>query len=226
MDFDRMISYCAALEKNNDRKWFHENHKYYEEAKADFEELLELMRFTVAENAPKIADSIMHMQAKDWMYRIPRDARLYKNGPPYEPSFRAFISGDRRSWRPIGYFISIAPEERLFGTGIYITDTSEVNRIRRFIAENYDEFARITAGASYTISGEKLKKTPCGYSDGHPASEIIKHKNWMISVKIPKRNMRTFEGFCRYIGGVIREMEPIRAFMLEASGMGNMTEAE
>lgn len=87
-DFGRMLAYCDALSKNNERPWFHENHKWYEDAKADYEELLELMRFYVSEAAPTLSSDVMYMRVKDWMYRVPRDARVKNGKPPYNPSFR------------------------------------------------------------------------------------------------------------------------------------------
>ena len=33
MDFKKICAYTEALSKNNNRTWFHDNHKEYEEAK-------------------------------------------------------------------------------------------------------------------------------------------------------------------------------------------------
>ena len=41
MPFDRMLDYCADLRDHNERAWFHENHRRYEEARADFLRLLD-----------------------------------------------------------------------------------------------------------------------------------------------------------------------------------------
>ena len=37
MDFSRMLGYTEALSKNNDRTWFHDNHKQYEQAQEDLD---------------------------------------------------------------------------------------------------------------------------------------------------------------------------------------------
>lgn len=117
MDFSNMLAYCEALDLHNDRAWFHENHRQYEQACADFLSLLDMLRFSIAECAPRLAPDIKYMEARDWVYRIARDMRYYKNMPPYDPSFRAYISRDRKSWLPIGYCIRIAPGNSRFGTG-------------------------------------------------------------------------------------------------------------
>ena len=105
MPFDRMLSYCDHLRSHNDQTWFHENHRRYEEARKDFLSLLDQLRYAIAEASPEIGGDILYMDARDWVYRIARDMRFYKNVPPYNPSFRAYISADRKSWLPIGYFL-------------------------------------------------------------------------------------------------------------------------
>ncbi|MCF0120067.1 MAG: DUF2461 domain-containing protein, partial [Oscillospiraceae bacterium] len=211
------LSYSAALDKNNDRAWFHANHSEYEKARADFTELLEMMRFAIADASPELAKDIMHMNVKDWMYRIARDARIYKTAPPYDPAFRAYISTDRRSWQPIGYFIRIFPGDCLFGTGLRCFETSDMNRVRVFLAENYDEYMSIVAETGVELTGERLKKVPLGYSQDHPAAELIKCKNWVTELQIPDRRLTTFRSFSNYIKKNTANIEPMRKFLLRAA---------
>ena len=125
MPFDRMLGYCADLRDHNDRTWFHENHRRYEEAKKDFLALLDQLRYVIAEASPEIGGDILYMDARDWVYRIARDMRFYKNVPPYNPAFRAYISADRKSWLPIGYFLCVEPGATIFGTGLFLEETAE-----------------------------------------------------------------------------------------------------
>lgn len=70
-----MLAYTEALSRNNDRTWFHDNHKQYEEAREDFLMLLDIMKFVVAQEAPSIGESLIFENPKIFMYRIPRDMR-------------------------------------------------------------------------------------------------------------------------------------------------------
>ena len=219
MDFDRMLGYASALAQNNRREWFHEHHGEYAEARGDFVQLLELMRFSLSDASPELGSSIMHMNVKDWMYRTARDARIYKNAPPYNPAWRAYIAADRRSWGPIGYFLSIFPGESLFGTGVGFRETEAVNRVRIFIAEHFEEFDAIRRENRLTIEGDALKRTPCGYDDSHPAAEWIRHKSWLIVEHIPDRKLTDFTAFCRLAAKTVKRMEPMRLFLLRAVGM-------
>ena len=226
MDFDRMLAYAAALAVNNRREWFHEHHGEYTEARGDFVQLLELMRFSLADASPELGRSIMHMNVKDWMYRTARDARIYKNAPPYNPAWRAYISADRRSWAPIGYFLSICPGESLFGTGLGFRETEALNRVRIYIAEHFEEFDAIRREYRLSVGGETLKRTPCGYDDSHPAAEWIRHKSWLITEEIPDKKLTTFPAFCRLAAKTVKRMEPMRLFLLRASGAETGTEVE
>ena len=157
MDFDRMLQYCGGLQANNDRTWFHEHHKEYEAARKEYLELLEVARFAIAQNAPRLADDILYGPAKDWVYRIARDMRYHHNQPPYNPAFRAYISPDRKSWLPIGYFLRIAPGSSCFGTGLWCESTTDTNRIRDYIQQNFEEFDALLHQCPIPLSGEQLK---------------------------------------------------------------------
>ena len=177
MPFDRMLSYCADLRSHNEREWFHENHRRYEEARKDFLALLDQLRYTIAEASPEIGGDILYMNAKDWVYRIARDMRYYKNVPPYNPSFRAYISADRKSWLPIGYFLCVEPGATIFGTGLFLEETAAVNRVRDYIAANQGEWEAILEEGQLTLEGDQLKTLPRGYAPDHPAARWLRRKS-------------------------------------------------
>ena len=217
MDFDRMLQYCAGLQAHNDRAWFHEHHKEYEAARQDYLNLLEAARFAIAQNAPRLADDILYGPAKDWVYRIARDMRYHHNQPPYNPAFRAYISSDRKSWLPIGYFLRIAPGSSCFGTGLWCESTADTNRIRDYIQENFDRFDDILRSCPFPLTGEQLKTMPRGYSASHPAAQLVRYKYWEVIHYIPDSQLTTFADFDRLIGTLTAQIEPVRLFLLEAA---------
>ena len=128
MDFDRMLRYCSQLELHNDRSWFHapENYALYTAAKQDFIDLVEELKYRIAELAspdlatPDLAEKLVFADAKKLLYRIPRDMRGRKNALPFNPRFSADLSGDRHSMLPVGYYLHIQPGDRsFFGTGAW-----------------------------------------------------------------------------------------------------------
>ena len=217
MPFDRMLSYCADLRDHNDRTWFHENHRRYEAARGDFLALLDQLRYVIAGASPEIGGDILYMDARDWVYRIARDMRFYKNVPPYNPSFRAYISADRKSWLPIGYFLCVEPGATIFGTGLFLEETAEVNRVREYIAANQEEWERLLEEGELTLEGDMLKALPRGWAPDHPAAKWLRYKNWMAVFHFPDERLGDFDGFAREIEALLPRLEPFRKFLLAAA---------
>ena len=217
MDCKRMLNYCAALDAHNDRTWFHENHREYELAKEDFRTLLGQLRFAVAEADPELAQDLLYMDAKDWMYRIPRDMRIHKNAPPYQPSFRAYLSRDRKSWQPIGYFLRIAPGISCFGTGLWCESTAAVNRVREFLQRNWAELADLLRTQGLALTGNRMKTMPRGFSPDHPAAEWVRLRNWTVLYDLEDDELGGFDAFADRVREMTAKLHPLRLYLLDAA---------
>ena len=217
MDFNDILKYSHDLSVNNNRTWFHENHTRYEGVRKDFLGFLDMLRFAISEESPEIAKSIMYMEPKDWMYRIAKDMRFHKNGPPYNPAFRAYISPDRKSWKPNGYYIHLFPGSTIFGTGLWCESTAQMNSVRAYISKNYAELEKLLKKSKITLTGDKMKTVPRGFSADDPAAEYLKMRNWQMMFYIPDEDIDTFEDFCILLRGYVRAMEPIRLFLMKAA---------
>lgn len=216
--FEPIFRYLSQLEAHNDRTWFHEHHKEYEQVVKDYLNLLDLIRFSIGENAPQLAESILSMQPKDWMYRVARDARVNRNKPPYDPSLRAFICPDRRSWQPIGYFLELAPGGSCYGTGVWYTQGAASGQVRDYILAHWEELSQILAQIDLPLMGETLKRLPRGYEEyaQHLAAPLLKRKGWYFLASLEPEDFRDFDTFDQTIRTVTRKLEPFRLFMLEA----------
>ena len=217
MDFKNIMTYCGKLQVNNDRTWFHNNHEEYENARREFLLFLDNFRFCLSKEAPDIGKSIMYMEAREWMYRVAKDMRFHKNGPPYNPAFRAYIAADRKSWLPIGYFLRICPGSCCFGTGLWCDTTAKMNNIRKYISLHYDEFCEALEEGNLSIGGEKLKAMPKGFSADDPAAEYIKHKSWVMILDIPDEDIGSFDEVTELLMNYVKRMEPMRKFLLKAA---------
>ncbi len=217
MDFKNILSYCTDLSLNNNRTWFHDNHDYYEKARKEFLAFLDAFRYMLNDEAPDIGRSIMYMEPREWMYRIAKDMRFHKNGPPYNPAFRAYVAADRKSWMPIGYYLRVFPGSSCFGTGLWCDSTAQMNNIRSYISLHYDEFLKALNEGGISVGGDKLKTMPRGFSADDPAAEYIKHKSWVMIMDIPDVDIDTFESFSQLLIYYVRRMEPMRQFLLKAA---------
>ena len=218
MDFDRMLRYCAELELNNNREWFHANHDFYERAKEDFTELVDLLKYRVANAVtPDMAEKMLFTQPRDMMFRIPRDARVWKNKPPSNPSWRAFISPDRKGILPLGYFIMIAPGgQSHFCTGAWFLSREQMYLVRNHIVENFDLFEDILERGGLELMGDSLKRVPPEYDPGDPWAEYMKLKEWYVVEYFPDSSLGSFEDFEKTIDRCLARMEPLRRFLDDA----------
>ena len=217
MDCRRMLQYCGDLDAHNDREWFHANHKEYELAKADFLTLLGQLRFAVAEGDPDLAEDLLYMDPKDWMYRIPRDMRIHKNKPPYQPSFRVYLSRDRKSWMPIGYFLMIAPGSSCFGTGLWCESTAAVNHVREYIQRNWEELSDLLRQNDLTLTGNRQKTMPRGFSADHPAAECVRMRNWTCLYDLQDSDLGGFDAFSDRVREMTAALAPVRWYLLDAA---------
>ena len=217
MDCKRMLKYCGDLDAHNDRAWFHAHHREYELAKEDFRSLLSRLRFAVSEGDPDLAGDLMYMDPKDWTYRIPRDMRIHRDAPPYQPSFRAYISRDRKSWQPIGYFLRLAPGISCYGTGLWCESTAATNRVREFIGRNWEELDELLRENDLHLSGSSLKTMPRGFSADHPAAGWLKLREWMVLYDLEDRELGSFDDFADRVREMTEKLHPLRLYLLEAA---------
>ena len=218
MKFDNMLSYCRALELNNNRAWFHENHKQYEMAKEDFTDLVERVKFAAAERVDTdLRDRLIFADPKTMLYRIPRDARVYKSKPPYNPTWRAYISPDKKQLLPLGYFMMVAPGGLShFGTGAWCPDSEYLRRVRDYIADTWEELDELIEESGLMLVGEKLKKVPRDFESDHPAGEYLKHKSWVFIENIPEEALSDDDKYMEYVCGLMDRMEPLRRYFQRA----------
>lgn len=216
MTLDRMLAYTAALEAHNDRGWFHENHAQYEQAQGDFLELLDCMKLAVAQVAPELGDSIMFTSPKAFMYRIPRDMRYSRGKLPYNPAFRAYFSPDKKKFLPISYYLHISHRGCSLTGGAYPWEPEKLDRLRRHILENGEEFERAVSECGLEIQGKVLKRVPRGFPADHPMSEWMKYKYFLAERQFFDRELRDFESMTAAARDIMSEIEPLRAFLSAA----------
>ena len=221
MDFDRMLRYCELLERNNNRTWFHEkeNHALYAAAKEDFTELLLDLKFRLSEAvAPDLGERLLFADPKKMQYRIPRDMRGKRSGPPYNPRWAADISADRHTLLPLGYYVHIQPGGRtMFGTGAWCWEPEMFLRVRTAISTQYLRFAEALELCGYPLMSEgTLKKIPRGFSEDDPAAEYLKFKSWLVARDFSDGALRSFDGFVSDCVAAAERMEPLRVFFNDA----------
>ena len=216
MDFNKICDYTEALSKNNNRTWFHDNHKEYEEAREDFIALCDIMKFVIAQEAPKIGDSLIFENTKNFLYRIPRDMRYSMGKEPYNPAFRAYFSPKKKDFLPLSYFLYVNHESISLATGAWPWEAKDLTRLREYIMYNYEELESIVCENELEIDGKALKRVPRGYDAEHPAAEWMKHKYYVTEYVFTPEECESFESFTEACAKVIRRFEPFRLYLMGA----------
>jgi uncharacterized protein (TIGR02453 family) len=195
--------------------WMKNNKSYYEQAKNEFEDLI--MKLT---NEIKTFDNtIVILPPKDYMFKLNRDTRFSHDKSPYNPSFRAHISKARKLPIPVGYFLSIKPNNTFLGGGLFASMFSKATKdIRDYLLKNEKEFVQIIETpefkSNFTIEGEKLKNVPKEYNSEHRLAEYLKYKSWYLEYKITDKEF--LDEFIKTSSKIFRYMKPFNDFLNKA----------
>ncbi|XGV99102.1 MAG: DUF2461 domain-containing protein [Leptolyngbya sp. BL-A-14] len=200
-----VLDFLVQLEDNNDRGWFEQHRATYENARAQFEQLVD----HVIANLRAIED-LGPITAKDCVMRIYRDVRFSKDKSPYRTHFAASIAAGGRKSPRMPYYLHLAPHNQSFlAGGLYMPTSAQLTRFRETIDHNAKPFKAILNHKTFKqlfgeLSGEKLKTAPQGYTRDHPDIELLRFKQVIathpltdeavLANNFPDRIMETFTG--------------------------------
>ena len=216
MDFDNIFNYTRDLAANNNRAWFHENHKRYETAMADFTELCDLVKLKIIENSEDLGRQIMLTKPRAFMYRVPRDMRYSREKEPYNPSFRAYFSPCKKEFLPLAYYLYIDYNKAYIGTGVWPWTREQLSQMRDYVAKNYEELDELKRSTGASFDPPELKRVPRGYDEDHPAADWLRHKTFFAQYDYKKREMSSFNAFLNATGRVVKRFEPLRLYFSAA----------
>jgi len=209
------ITFFRRLKANNKREWFKAH-------KADYEEFakfpMQSFVFDIREHLPPgfVADP------RKSIFRIYRDVRFSSDKSPYKTHIAAYFQF-RGGSEGAGFYFHVEPGEIYAGGGIYMPASPQLKKIRRGIADNGKEFAAIVENRKFRktfseLEGEKLLRSPLGFSTDHPMIEYLKMKSFFAGVTwkdAAGRDPRLVER----VVGVYRELLPLVKFLNRAVGL-------
>lgn len=213
-----IVDYLADLEKNNEREWYHANKRRYQEANAEFEDLLQELIVEIG----KFDSSILYNKPKDLTFKLVRDTRYSHDKSPYNPTFRAHIAKSGKLPVPVGYFISIRPGDRSFiGGGLFAPMFKDATAmIRDYIVKHGDEFEKIITekafSSNFNVMGEALKNVPAGYDPSHLQSLYLKNKSWYLEYEVKDELFLNQEQFIKVAAEKFALMLPFNTYLNKA----------
>jgi uncharacterized protein (TIGR02453 family) len=181
------LKFLRGLKRNNDRVWFEARRGVFEkELKEPMLKLIGEVNEAMAKFAP------MHVRPpQKIMMRIYRDIRFAKDKRPYKTHVSAWwVRDGLQKTSGAGFYFHVSPEETVIAAGVYMPEREQLLAIRRYLAEHHEEFERLMKGKKLRSlmkenDGHALSRAPKGFPEDHPAIELLKNRQWGVSVRLP-----------------------------------------
>lgn len=206
------LDFLSELEKNNNRDWFTENKKRFE----NHQKVIKSFFQEINEEFGK-QDSIEKMQ----IHRIYRDIRFSKDKTPYKINFSVSFDRTKPHLRG-GYYLHIQPGGSFVGGGFWEPNAEDLNRIRKEFEMDDEEIRAIIADENFKkyfgeLKGEELKTAPKGFDKTHPAIDLIRKKQYLISRSFTDKEV-TSENFKTEVLATFKAMRPFFDYMSDVLG--------
>ena len=171
MDTNKILSFLSDIAANNNREWYQEHKKEYQDARSSFEEGIEQALSAIS----KFDSTVAHLTAKDCTYRFNRDTRFSPDKSPYKRHFGAYISAHGKKGLHGGYYIHLQPGQCLLAVGSYWLPTNILTSMRNEIMGNIDEWRKYVEDGQfvklfgYANEAEWTEEnlSPKGFGIGH-----------------------------------------------------------
>ncbi len=151
------------LGANNNREWFHENKKSYEnDVKKPFYAFVQDMIIEIGK-----LEGDLNLEVKNSVFRINRDIRFSKDKSPYKLHVGAVVSkGGRKNMQIPGLYLQLSADEHFVVGGSYKPGKSNLIKIRSTIVEDPKAYRKILNAKKFKsffpegVEGEKNKILP------------------------------------------------------------------
>jgi len=206
------LDFLVQLRANNNREWFADNKKEFQKLEKDFK----LFAQEIVTELSK-SDSIDKIQ----IFRIYRDVRFSKDKSPYKTNFGVALGRTKPLLRG-GYYLHIEPGGCFVGGGFWEPNAEDLNRIRKEFEMDDEEIRKIISDTNFKkffgeLKGEELKTAPKGFDKTHPAIDLIRKKQYLITRNFTDKEVMS-ENFKTEVLATFKAMRPFFDYMSEVLG--------
>jgi len=180
---ESIITFLRSLARNNNREWFNDNKKTYQESLEQFREFAAHL----LEGMVKFDPSLGSLVPKDTIFRIYKDVRFSKDKSPYKTHFGCWMAKGGRKSTDAGYYFHLEPDNSFMAAGVWMPPKEQLSLIRQEIVFNPDAYLKVindpVISKGYERGGKEdmLKKGPVGFSKDFEHLEEIKYKHYIFS---------------------------------------------
>jgi uncharacterized protein (TIGR02453 family) len=208
------LKFLKDLKKNNNRPWFEEHRKQYEETKDNFLSFIDNLITGIAVFDPPIAA----LKAKDCTFRINRDVRFSKDKSPYKNNIAAYFNRNGKKANGAGYYLHIEPGKSFAAGGLWMPDPKDLAKIRQEIDYSFEGWKKIIGHAAFKktfpegVTGEALVRPPKGYEENNPAIAYLKKKSFIVSRSFTDEAVLN-KSFVKEVAHTFKTMKPLIDFL-------------
>ncbi len=177
------FAFLEELAENNNRQWFQDNKKRYEQHVKD-----PAIRFII-DSQPLLREISPHFVADPRpvggsLFRIYQDTRFSKDKRPYKTNTGIqFRHEQGKNAHAPGFYLHLEPHNVFTALGIWHPDTATLGKIRDAIVEDPTAWKRAVGKepfqSRFDLSGDSLRRAPRGYEPDHPLIEDLKRKDFV-----------------------------------------------
>jgi uncharacterized protein (TIGR02453 family) len=173
------LKFLRSLKRNNRREWFQPRKEIFDtHLKVPMEQLVEEINSALDRFAPEYVT-----ESKKAVFRIYRDTRFSNDKTPYKTHIAAWFKkrgiNDKSAG---GFYFHVSPEEVVAAAGVFMPPADQVLALRKFLLENHDRYTKLAKDKKLRkleeFEGESLQRDPKGFPKDHPASPLIRRKQW------------------------------------------------
>jgi len=215
MNIDNILRFLTELSQNNNREWFAENKKWYDQTRADFEQLSKNLIVEIS----RFDEEIKHVEVKDCVFRIYRDTRFSHDKTPYKTHFGVYIAtaGGRKSQRG-GYYLHLDPAGCFAAVGVWCPQPDVLKALRQSVYDNIEELNEIRQSKEFSkyfnsfFEEDKLKTVPRGFPKDFQDAELLKLKHYLVEYKLDE-NLLSAADFIPRLGEILKCAYPLNQFL-------------
>jgi uncharacterized protein (TIGR02453 family) len=145
-------------------------------------------------------------------FRPYRDVRFAKDKTPYKDHAAAVVKNDPSGQAAL--YVQFGADGLYLGSGYFHTATDQARRLRAAIAE--DRTGRPLAkvldaltAKGWEIFGERLKRLPKEYDEGHPRADLLHHKSLVAGQRLDPAEWMSTPDCADRIAALWRELLPL-----------------
>lgn len=205
----QVFNFLSRLHANNNREWFAQHKEVFRAEEQKAKEF-----FTTIHEGLQQQDEIEKMQ----VFRIYRDVRFSKDKSPYKNFFSAWYAR-KKPYNRGSYYIHIEPGASFIEGGFWEPNAEDLLRIRREFELDASEIRDIIQNNSFKkyfgqLEGEELKTAPKGFDKNHPAIDLIRKKQFLVTRKFSDEEV-TGKDFAEDVFNTFKAMRPFLDYMSE-----------